>query len=118
MEFLAAILTPDVVGLLDRHVTVGLVEVSRGGCLLESTSPLPAGAVAVLTVTIEGTTYRDYVRVARCARLAGAGDRHHVGLEFLPLERPAAQSLRRYAAAVDAETVRFSGMVPLCINAQ
>ena len=55
MEFLSAILTPDVVGLLDRHVTVGLVEVSRGGCLLESSSPLPAGAVAVLTVTIEGT---------------------------------------------------------------
>ena len=58
------------------------------------------------------------MRVARCAQVAGAGERHHIGAEFLPLERPTAQSLRRYAAAVDAATVRFSGVVPLHISAQ
>jgi len=99
---LTAILTRDVVGLLHRSMTVTLAEISRGGCLLESTSPITAGTVGTLTIEIQGTTYTDYVRVARCSRLAGAGERHHVGVEFLPLERPAKQSLRLYVAALGA----------------
>lgn len=112
-DLLAAIVTPDVVGLLDRYVAVGLSEISRRGCLLESSSPIVTGTVAMLSVAIEGTTYSDFVRVARCSSVRGAGERHHVGVEFLPLERPAQQSLRLYAASLAVETAKFDSRLPL-----
>jgi hypothetical protein len=105
---LGAILTADVIGLLDRNVTVALAEISKGGCLLESSMAIAPGTVATLNVTIDGETYSDFVRVARCSSVPGAGSRHHVGVEFLPLERPAEGSLRLYAATVGGEVLKFS----------
>ena len=110
---LSAILTPDAVGLLDRHVTVAIAEISRSGCLLESSSVIAPGTVGTLNVEIDRTTYSDHVRVARCSAVRGGGERHHVGVEFLALERPGPESLRRYAASLGADTVRFSGPMPL-----
>ena len=117
MDLLAAIVTPDVVGLLDRRVSVGLAEISRNGCLLECSSPIATGTVGTLSVAIEGTTYSDFVRVAHCTNVRGAGERHHVGVEFLPLQRAAPQSLRLYAASLAVDKTRFEASVPLRLSA-
>jgi hypothetical protein len=105
MESINGILAPDLIGVLDRDLTVEVVEISRSGCLLESSSAIPVGTVAALTVEINGAVYTDDVRVARCEALPGAGERHYVGVAFLPLRRPGKQSLRLYAAALASGSI-------------
>jgi hypothetical protein len=92
-------LPSDVVGLLGRNITVTLCEIGRGGCLIETTSPILPGAVGRLTVTIGAVPYTEDVRVTRCLTVAGRGETHHIGLEFLPLHHPGRRSLRMYAAS-------------------
>jgi hypothetical protein len=89
-------------GILARDISVRLLEISRGGCLLESSSSVPAGTLGALSVEVDGTVYVDQVRVVRCQLLAGAGNTHRVGAEFLSLHLPAENSLRRYAAGLAA----------------
>ena len=96
-------LPSDVVGLLGRNITVTVCEIGRGGCLIETMSPIPKGAVGRLTVTIGGVPYTEDVRVTRCLTVAGGGERHHVGVEFLPLHQPGRRSLRMYAASRSEE---------------
>jgi hypothetical protein len=93
---------PARLGILARDISVRLLEISRGGCLLESTASVPAGTLGALSVEVDGTVYIDQVRVVRCQLLAGAGNTHRVGAEFLSLHLPAEHSLRRYAASLTA----------------
>jgi hypothetical protein len=97
---LATILSSDVIGLLGRDVLVELLDVSRSGGLLRSPTPIPEGTLGTLTVDIDGKTYTDHVRVARCFKVSGAGERHHIGVEFLALWRPGQTSLRFRAASL------------------
>lgn len=107
---LASFTGPDVVGLLARDVSVALINFSRSGCLIESASVIPAGAFGTLSVEIDGATYTEDVRVARCLTVSGAGERHHIGLEFLALRRPGHRSLRLYAAKLDGEAAGPDGL--------
>jgi hypothetical protein len=95
---LAMILTSDVTGLIARDAPVTLANISRGGCLLESTLGVPVGTIALLRLEIRGRLYTDAIRVTRCAVVPGAGERHHVGVAFLQLTVPGPRSLRLYAA--------------------
>ena len=95
-------LTTDVNGWLTRNLSVRLLNISRSGCLLESTNGLGAGHIGTLRLEIDGTVYTDAVRVTRAGRVPGAGERHHVAVEFLVLGAPAPQSLRVYAATLSA----------------
>jgi hypothetical protein len=104
ISFLTPFLTADAIGLLERQVTVSVAEISRGGCLLETWSAIPAGTVGTLSVEIDGSVYSEDVRVARCSRVSGAGERHLVGVEFLTLRRPGLGSLRLYAASLGDES--------------
>ena len=101
---LAAILNSDVVGSLGRDVAVELVDVSRSGCLLHSPVVVPVGTLGILSLEIDGELYTDDVRVARCLRVPGASERHHIGVEFLPMRRPGRDSLRCYAASLGKGT--------------
>ncbi len=101
--------TPVVVGLLGRNVRVAVTEISRGGCLIESQSAMPEGALATLSLTIDGVLYSEDVRVARCQLVPGGGERHHVGLEFLTLQREGRKSLRVYAASLGEAIARPRG---------
>jgi hypothetical protein len=94
------ILTTVVTGVIARDVPVSLTNIGRGGCLLDSTLSLPVGTTGTLCVEILGTVYSDGVRVTRSSRVLGAGERHHIGVEFLQLDVPGARSLRRYASAL------------------
>jgi hypothetical protein len=95
--------TQVVIGVLGRDLTVRLLEISRAGCLLESSHPAAIGTVGSLTVDVHGTAYVDRLRVTRCEAIAGAGDRHHLGAQFLSLYTPGDKSLRHYVAERAAE---------------
>lgn len=103
-KHLAAILGSNAVGSLGRDVIVELVDVSRSGCLLNSPVVIPAGTLGILSLEIEGALYTDDVRVSRCLKVPGTGERHHIGVEFLALRRPTRESLRCYAASVSKDT--------------
>ena len=91
---------PSVIAVLGRDVVVRLLEISRSGCLLESSHAMPAGTIAALAIEIDGREYTDDVRVSRSQLLAGVGERYQVGVEFLWLRLPREQSLRSYAATL------------------
>jgi hypothetical protein len=97
------------VGSLRRDVTVALFNISCSGCLLESPSPIPEGTLGTLRVEIDGTAYMEDVRVSRCLIVPGGGERHHIGAEFLALQRLGRQSLRVYAAALGADGLKPKG---------
>ena len=106
---LSTILSSAVIGLLRRDVTVELFNISRSGCLLESPSAIPEGTLGTLSVEIEGSIYMDDVRVSRCLVVPGCGERHHVGAEFLALQRLGQKSLRLYAASLGAGGLQPKG---------
>ena len=100
---LAAVLRGNAVSLLRRDVAVELLNISRSGCLLESPRPIAAGTLATVTVEMDGQSYSDDVRVARCLAIPGAGERHHVGVQFVALRLPSQRSVRFLAASLNAE---------------
>ena len=91
---------PSVIAVLGRDVVVRLLEISRSGCLLESSHAMPAGTIAALAIEIDGREYMDEVRVSRSQLLAGVGERYELGVEFLWLRLPREHSLRSYAATL------------------
>jgi PilZ domain len=92
-----------VLGVLGRDLTVRLLDISRVGCLLESSCPVAVGTLGAISVQVDGTEYADQVRIARCQAIAGAGNTHRLGAEFLSLAMPGSRSLRRYAAELAAD---------------
>ena len=101
MTYVKSFLASDVdLGVLARDMTVRLLEISRSGCLLESSHFVPVGTLGALSVVVDGTEYDDEVRVVRCQLVPGAGNTHRVGVEFLTLHLPGDRSLRRYAAGL------------------
>ena len=93
-----------VIAVLGRDVVVRLIEISRSGCLFESSHAMPTGTIAALSVEIDGREYVDEVRVSRSQLLPGAGERYEVGVEFLWLRAPREQSLRYYAARLTSSS--------------
>jgi hypothetical protein len=107
MSYVKALLSSRAaLGVLARDMTVRLLEVSRSGCLLESSSQVAIGTLGALSVDVDGIEYVDQVRVVRCQPLAGAGNTHRLGAEFLSMHPPGDRSLRRYAAGLAPEMSR------------
>jgi hypothetical protein len=82
---------------LVRHVPVRVVEISRGGCRLESGAGVPHGATGTLTVMLKGVERVDDVRIARCLLRKG-GATYQVGAELL-LTRPLSRESLRLAVS-------------------
>lgn len=87
----------DLITLLNRHIAVRVLDVSATGCLLESDCEVPVGTIGGLSVDADGTHYTDPIRVTRSQAIAGGGNRHLLGAEFLWLTLPDPQSIRRLA---------------------
>lgn len=102
-ERFVGILRGTSVGFVRRDFSVELLNISRSGCLLESAKPIAAGTLATITVEVDGESYSDDVQVARCLAIPGAGDRYHVGVQFVALRIPAQRSLRFVAASLKTE---------------
>lgn len=79
---------------LIAQVPVEVVDVSRCGCLIESTRPLEPGTIGTLQLAVDGREYVEDFRVARCTALPGRGSTFRIGVEFLRTRRTADASLR------------------------
>lgn len=92
----------DQLGVLTRERHVRLLNCSVSGCLLETNTRVPIGAIASIRITIDGRELSDDVQVVRCQAIAGAGEKYHVGAQFLwtqPLVRHSLRSALRAARA-------------------
>jgi hypothetical protein len=88
----------DLVGVLTREIPTRLIEISRSGCLLESTHRIEEGTVAALRLELGGQTYTEDVRATRCVAVAGSGSSYLVGVEFLQTSSSDGMSIRRAIA--------------------
>jgi hypothetical protein len=90
-------------GALVRRVPATLVNVSRRGCLIETSVPLSPGVVGSLL--IEGATPSDAetIRVCRLLERPGGAAPFCAGSEFLVLDAGASTSIRHRAARLERD---------------
>jgi PilZ domain len=86
---------PEIIGIIERDVPTRLLDISRGGCLLESRQRIEDGTVAELRLQIEQDVFVDDVRITRCVLVKGSGSVYLIGAEFLQIHRPGERSIRR-----------------------
>jgi hypothetical protein len=85
----------ELLGVLARHIPTRLVEISRSGCLLESSHRIEEGTVGALRLEVGGRTYTEDVRATRCVAIAGSGSSYLVGVEFLHTGASEGTSIRQ-----------------------
>lgn len=90
----------DVFGVLARSIPARLIEVSRSGCLLESSHRVGDGIVGELRLEVGGELLMDDVRVTRCVLVEGSGSSYLVGAEFVQTRRQGERSIRRAVTGI------------------
>jgi len=83
-----------VLGIAVDNIEVRLIEVSRSGCLLESSRKVAPGTAGEIRVDFGGRVLIEALRVTRCRRIEGAGPLYRLGAEFIKT-RQLEDSLRR-----------------------
>jgi hypothetical protein len=98
-------------GSLETQEPLDLVNLSRGGALLEGRVPLAADSVQRLRVRFEDQTLDVQARVRHVATLSRAtdGERYLIGLEFLGLQEQVLEHIDRLLAINAAETSSSAG---------
>lgn len=99
----------DTVATLVRTVPVRLVEVSRGGCRLESPARLEPGLSGQLAVQMQGMARIDDIRVARCQQRVGSNALYQIGAELLRTRRLGRRSVRLAVRKLISEQARGTG---------
>lgn len=82
------------VAALTTDIRVRVLNVSAGGCLVETRRALEIGSVATLRITFAGGDFEDTVQIVRCQEITGAGSIFHLGATFLTTAPPSIESLR------------------------
>ncbi len=90
----------EVFGVLARSIPARLIEVSRSGCLLESSHRVGDGIVGELRLEVGGELLMDDVRVTRCVLVEGSGSSYLVGAEFVQTRRQGERSIRRAVTGI------------------
>ena len=80
--------------VLTREIHVRLLELSAGGCLVESDRRMVIGTIGRLRIQLGVEEYVDAIEVVRCQHIEGAGAVYHIGMRFLSTRRPHARSIR------------------------
>jgi hypothetical protein len=98
-------------GALETLEPFDLVNLSRGGALLEGRVPLAADSIQRLRMTFEDQALDVQARVRHVAVLSRAadGERYLIGLEFLGLQPPVLEHIDRLLALNAAETPSGAG---------
>ena len=86
------------IGGLVREVPIRILDISAGGCLIESPVRVAEGAVGWLSVNGHDAQHHEVVRVCRSDWRTDRFWRWTSGVEFLTLEAPSATALRRNVA--------------------
>lgn len=89
-----------VVGLLVKELPVQLIEISRDGCLLTTSSRVEEGSCGELTMQVGARSCCDDIRVVRCLP-GGEPDAYRIAAEFVP-HRSQAHSIRRQSSLLEA----------------
>ena len=87
-------------GALVRRIPASLVNVSRQGCLIETSVPLAPGSVASLRIE-GGEQDAEHIRVCRLVEKPGGALPFCAGSEFLVLDVASSASLRQRAASLE-----------------
>ncbi len=69
-------------GALIRQLPVRVLDMSAGGCLLESNVPVGHGTGGEVHVEVDGQLKSDVLRVCRCQLVPGAGSVFRLGAQF------------------------------------
>jgi Flp pilus assembly pilin Flp len=93
-------LSGEVFGVLARGIPARLIEISRSGCLLESSQRVGDGIVGELRLEVGSEVLMDDIRVTRCVLVEGSGSSYLVGAEFVQTRRPGEQSIRRAVTGI------------------
>lgn len=99
----------EMVAAIVRVVPVGLIELSRGGCRLESAIRLEPGVSGTLKVELDGVARIDDVRVARCQQWVGGSGTYQMGAELLKTRRLGGRSIRMAFRKTICEFARGAG---------
>lgn len=102
----------EAVATLVRTVQVRVLDVSRGGCRLESAARLEPGLSGRLSVHLQGTARIDDIRVARCQQRVGSNGTYQIGAELLKTRRLGRRSVRLAVRQIISEQARDGGHVP------
>ena len=82
-------------GVAVDSIEIRLIEVSRSGCLLESTRQVAPGVAGEIRIAFEGRVLVEALRVTRCKRIEGAGPLYRLGAEFIRTPQINGSSLRQ-----------------------
>jgi hypothetical protein len=84
--------------VLLRELGIRLINVSAGGCLIESDRSVEVGTVGTLHVRLGTEECKDDVEVVRCEAIRGAKTVYHVALRMLRTKPRQAGSIRHAVA--------------------
>jgi hypothetical protein len=73
---------PRLFGALIRQLPVRVLDMSAGGCLLESNVPVGHGTGGEVQLDVGGEVKSDVLRVCRCQLVPGAGSMFRLGAQF------------------------------------
>ena len=82
-------------GIAVDNIEVRLIDVSRSGCLLESSRQVAPGTAGEIRIDFDGRVLIEALRVTRCKRIEGAGPLYRLGAEFIRTRQLDDWSLRR-----------------------
>jgi hypothetical protein len=102
--------TMSIPATISRDLSVQVLDLSGGGCQIETRSYMTVGTMGVLLLEIEGQRRLEWFRVCRVQAIHGRSGANRIGAEFLPVASPDFTSLRGAARSLGARQHRLSNV--------
>jgi hypothetical protein len=93
--------------VLMRELAIRVINVSVGGCLVESSGWIEVGTIGTLKVKLGSEECKDDVEVVRCEAIHGATTVYHVGMRLLRTKPRQPGSIRHAVARHELEFERW-----------
>ena len=93
--------------VLMRELGIRLINVSAGGCLIESSRWIEVGTIGTLQVRLGDEECKDDVEVVRCEAIGGATRVYHVAMRLLKTKPRQPGSIRYAVARQEREFERW-----------
>ena len=93
--------------VLTQELSVRVINVSVGGCLIESQHWIEVGTIGTLKVRLGTEECKDDIEVVRCEAVRGETTVYHVGVRLLRTRPRVAGSIRHAVARHEIEFERW-----------